>query len=253
MLKIVLTIAIAAGLAGLYGTVNVSKKIEDLNNSNKELTAQKEEAVKAKATADSNAKKAKEATDKATKELTSVTQARDEKAREADLQTKRATGLNEQLNKANDERNKAQQALAAWNALGVTPDQVKVLKDDLRKSIETVQADAEERKVLNRNLKLVKDELEKYTGKEEKVLLPEGIRGKVVSVDSNYGFVVVDIGEEQGAKVRGEMIVSRGGQLVGKLRFTTVQAKQSIANILPDFSQAGSEVKEGDIVIRSSL
>ena len=90
-------------------------------------------------------------------------------------------------------------------------------------------------------------ELARYTGTSVKVALPRTLHGKVTAVDAQFDFVVLDIGENQGAREHGELLVSRGEKLIGKLRILDVKKDHSIANILPDWKQ--EEIQTGDLVI----
>ena len=90
-------------------------------------------------------------------------------------------------------------------------------------------------------------ELARYTGASVKVALPRTLQGKVTAVDAQFDFVVLDIGESQGAREHGELLVSRDEKLIGKLRILDVKKDHSIANILPDWKQG--EIQTGDLVI----
>ena len=90
-------------------------------------------------------------------------------------------------------------------------------------------------------------ELARYTGASVKVALPRTLQGKVTAVDAQFDFVVLNIGESQGAREHGELLVSRGEKLIGKLRILDVKKDHSIANILPDWKQ--EEIQTGDLVI----
>ena len=90
-------------------------------------------------------------------------------------------------------------------------------------------------------------ELARYTGASVKVALPRTLQGKVTAVDAQFDFVVLNIGESQGAREHGELLVSRGEKLIGKLRILDVKKDHSIANILPDWKQG--EIHTGDRVI----
>jgi hypothetical protein len=90
-------------------------------------------------------------------------------------------------------------------------------------------------------------ELARYTGAPVKVALPRTLQGKVTAVDAQFDFVVLDIGESQGAREHGELLVSRGEKLIGKLRILDVKKDHSIANILPGWKQ--EEIQTGDLVI----
>jgi archaellum component FlaG (FlaF/FlaG flagellin family) len=71
--------------------------------------------------------------------------------------------------------------------------------------------------------------------------------GKVLVTDPKWDFVVLNVGEDQGVLDNGELLVSRDGKLVAKVKITSVQKDRSIANIEPG-SKLG-EVLEGDKVI----
>ena len=90
-------------------------------------------------------------------------------------------------------------------------------------------------------------ELARYTGAPMKVSLPRTLQGKVTAVDAQFDFVVLDVGESQGAREHGELLVSRGEKLIGKLRILDVKQDHSIANILPNWKQG--EIQTGDLVI----
>ena len=79
------------------------------------------------------------------------------------------------------------------------------------------------------------------------VELPATLVGKVLVTDPKWDFVVLNVGEDQGALSNGELLVSRDGKLVAKVKITSVQKDRSIANIVPG-SKLG-EVLEGDKVI----
>ena len=74
-----------------------------------------------------------------------------------------------------------------------------------------------------------------------------GLRGKIVAVDPKFNFVVINIGENQGAKQRGVMMVDKDGKLLGKVRITSVTKDECVANILPDWTRG--EIMEGDEVL----
>ena len=101
--------------------------------------------------------------------------------------------------------------------------------------------------VLNRTLLATKARLARYEDlTEHYVKLRADLKGKVVVVDPKWDFVVLDIGDEQGAIEDGEMLVSREGKLVAKVVIRTVQKGRSIANIVPGWKLG--ELIEGDDV-----
>ncbi len=80
-------------------------------------------------------------------------------------------------------------------------------------------------------------------------IMQKGIRGRVMAVNSGWGFAVLSVGDRQGAAANKVMIVARGGQGIGKVRITNVEATQSVADILPGTFVRGMYVQPGDDVI----
>lgn len=163
---------------------------------------------------------------------------------EADTLAKSLAG---QLEKAKGERDGAQQELSRWTLLGVTIEQVKQLQVDVRKYAEQRDVYLAETKILQKNNTKLQDELDKFFGKDRKVVMT-GVKGKIVAVDPKFDFVVLDIGVDQGAKERGEMLINRNGELIGKIRITAVEPNRSIANILPGWKSSDKDIMEGDQV-----
>jgi hypothetical protein len=79
------------------------------------------------------------------------------------------------------------------------------------------------------------------------IALPSNLVGKVLQIDPKWQFLVLDVGADQGALNRGQMLVHRGGRLVAKVKITHVEKHQCIADILPGWKL--TEVHEGDQVI----
>ena len=73
------------------------------------------------------------------------------------------------------------------------------------------------------------------------------MKGQIIVSDPKWNFVVLDVGEDQGVLQDGELLVNRNGQLVAKVKVTSVQKDRCIANVLPGWKI--SEVLEGDQVI----
>jgi hypothetical protein len=251
LLRISLIIAILAGLATLYfGHFRVAEKITG-------LTSERDQALTAQSNAEANerkaraeARKAREEEDLAKRELADTKGVLETTGARLAEQERRANQLDEALTKTMEDRNLAQQALAQWNALGVTMDQVRTLRDQLYASNQEREALADEAKILLRDNNRLRTQLARLIGDDEpEVELPRGLIGRVVAVDPKYNFVVLNIGEKQGVVEDGRLLVSRNGKFVGKVRVTRVTPDQSIANIMSDWQQPEAEVMEGDQVI----
>ena len=158
-----------------------------------------------------------------------------------------AQSLAGQLEKAKGERDGAQQELSRWTLLGVSIEQVKQLQVDVRKLAEQRDAFVAENKILQKDRNKLRDELDHFLGKNREVVMT-GLKGKIVAVDPKFDFVVLDVGVEQGAKERGEMLINRNGEFIGKIRITAVEPNRSIANILSGWKRSDKEIMEGDQV-----
>ena len=163
---------------------------------------------------------------------------------------KRATTLAANLDKESGERKAAQQRLTQWELTGLNPEQIKGLQTNIKKRTEERDAVLAENKVLSRKASQLQGKLDEYLGVDRPVVLPPGLKGKVIAVDPKYDFVVIDVGGNQGVLERGEMLVNRKGFLIGKIRITAVEPNRSVANVLPDWKgEAPVELQEGDQVL----
>jgi myosin heavy subunit len=168
---------------------------------------------------------------------------------EADVkvQTTRANELSDKLAKTAQERDDAQNQLAAYKATGFSADQVGGLSKALKSTEAELAAVQEENGVLQRTVDRLTVKLNELIGTTNYVVaLRANLRGKVVAVDPKWEFVVLNIGGEQGVKEDGELLVSRDGKLVAKVIVRSVQKDRSIANVVPGW-QLG-DIIEGDVV-----
>ena len=249
MLRIFLIIAVLAGLAGLFGVYQTSEKLKTITSEKEQANKEKETASAAAAKATKESKEAKAAADKAKTELTSTQDTLKTTSARASEQEKRANDLDGKLAKSEQDKTRAQQDLAAWIAVGIPVEQVKATKELLKKTIDERDGMVEEKKVLVRNLATVQGELDKFKGPDKEVKLPVDFKGKIVAVDNQYDFVVINKGKNDDLQERGKLTVTRDGKLVAKLKVQRVDASQSIANVISGTKQL--EVKEGDTVYSS--
>jgi Na+/H+ antiporter NhaB len=160
---------------------------------------------------------------------------------------KAKTDLTAKLETRTNERDDAQQKLEAWRILGLQPDEIKAIVADLAKTRQAKEALIGENKLLVAKVNEWEKRWNDFFLNDAPVLLPAGLRGKILAVDPKYDFVVLNIGEDQGAKERGVMMVDRGDKLLGKIRIKTVFKDRCVANILPDWKRG--EIEEGDEVL----
>ena len=91
--------------------------------------------------------------------------------------------------------------------------------------------------------------LKQKAEQHDRQVMAKGLEGQVLAVNAAWNFVVVSIGDRQGAVPNAEMIVMRGGQQVGKVKITSVEPSTSIADVVPGSTSRGSSVRPGDRVI----
>jgi hypothetical protein len=76
-----------------------------------------------------------------------------------------------------------------------------------------------------------------------------GVRGTVLAVNQAYNFVVLNLGGRQGIETNSEMLVLRGGSVIGKIRVSSVEPATAIGDIITSSLPRGVQVQPGDIVI----
>jgi cell shape-determining protein MreC len=76
-----------------------------------------------------------------------------------------------------------------------------------------------------------------------------GLTGRILAYNPGWNFVVLNIGDKAGLKPGVQMVVTRGGAMIGKLRVTTVEPSTAIADVLPGTIARGEDVQPGDSVV----
>jgi hypothetical protein len=77
----------------------------------------------------------------------------------------------------------------------------------------------------------------------------QGLSGRILAVNQGWNFVVLDVGDRQGAAVNAPLLVLRGGQPIGRVRITSVEPSTSIADVVPGSIARGTTVQPGDRVV----
>jgi hypothetical protein len=247
LLRISLIVAILAGLAaGGLGYYEVTTQIPSLTKQRDDENTAKKQALTELATTKSTLKKTQSDLAQTQQDLADTKADRDKANARAEAQSKRADDLSDKLAKATEERDDAQNQLAAYKASDLTPDQVIKLHNNLKDAQAQIDAINLEKGVLQRALVATKARLSRYEGEDHFVKLKADLKGKVVDVDPKWDFVVVNIGDDQGAIQDGELLVSRDGKLVAKVIISRVEKDYCIANIVSGWKLG--EMIEGDDV-----
>jgi len=250
MLRLALILAVLVALGGLaVGHFVAKPKVDELKGNLDTTTQTLQQTTAERDTAQTEAKNQKALAETVSRQLTDTKTLLEAAATDAQQQRGRADRLQTDLTKVTKERNEAQQGIAAWNVLGLQPGQVAQLQADLKQTTEERDNYASQEKIFVRNIDQLKTRLARYEGDREKPVEMPGLKGKIVAVDPQWDFVVLDVGETQGAKERGVVMVRRGDKLIGKARIMTVEPSRSIANLLPGWKQGDVAVEVGDVVL----
>ncbi len=247
LIRISLIVAIVAGLlAGALNVVKVRDKITTLITQRDDFHTQRDQVQAQLDTTRKDLAKTKDDLTQTQQQLADTTKQRDTAVADAKTQTKRADDLADKLTKTTQDRDDAQAKLAAYQATGLTADQVGGLNKALKSSQNELEAVKEENGVLQRTVSRLTAQINELIGSNSTVYLRADLKGKIVAVDPKWDFVVLNIGGDQGVLPDGELLVSRNGKLVAKVIARSVQKDRSIANVVPGW-QLG-DVIEGDEV-----
>lgn len=248
LMRISLIVAIIAGLAiGALNFTQVKQKIETIQKQREDERSAKEIAQNDLRKTRADLKKTSDTLKQTQTELASTTEERDNLRKDLDTSKKLSAKLKDDLEKKTKQYEDAQAELAAYSGTGLKPEDIV----RMRNSFKGLQDQLAEDKVVVKGLQRKVDKLETrlavFENPDKPVLLPGDLRGKVLVMDPKWNFVVLSVGEDQGVKEQGELLVNRNGRLVAKVKVRSVQKDRCIANIVPGW-QLG-DVMEGDQVI----
>lgn len=246
--RIFLLIAIVAGLtAGVLNFVKVKENITvlrtDLKTTQDTLASTKTDLNNTKSTL------AKTESDlKRTAQQLAVAVAERDKAVKAEaLAQQRAQKLTDEMTDVRKKLDDAQAELAAYKVAGMTPLEVANANKQIKELQNTLNALRAENKILLTTIRNLKSELAIYRDPDSRPPLPATLHGKVVVYDPKWEFVLLNVGEDQGVVVNGELLVNRDGKLIAKVIVRSIQKDRCIANIVSGWKYG--ELIEGDSVI----
>ncbi len=250
MVRILLFITLlAVGASGYFAYNDVNGKIDN-------LTSERDSAQQASDDFESKMKDAVAAQNKAESEAeTAVAELEQAKVtnlklgQQLTVKRNRAETATANFNQATAELVESRQTSERWRQFEMEYGTRDSIKERLA-TITSVKSERDnfitENSILLSRIEQLSVELSRYTGTSVKVSLPPDLAGKVTAVDSQYDFVVLNVGEDQGVREHGELLVGRSDKLIGRLRVLSVEKNRSIANIMPDYQQ--SEIQTGDSV-----
>ncbi|MCE9610792.1 MAG: hypothetical protein K8R23_11415 [Chthoniobacter sp.] len=91
--------------------------------------------------------------------------------------------------------------------------------------------------------------LKNYKKRVENSIAIKTLSGRILAVNTGWNFVVISIGDKQGAVMNATFLVVRDGTPIGKVRITSVEPSSSIADIIPGSTTKGMTIQPGDSVI----
>lgn len=249
LLKICLIIALITGLAAIgIGFLKVEPRIKtaesDLETTKQSLAAETsaKQQLQTKLTAtEGKLTSTKAELDQTKGDLAAKSTALDQANQSIAEKDKTITAKDAEIAKAKSENEK-------FFALGKSVDEITKAFADLKRTTEERDVYASEKKILSLEINRLKNTIIALKGNMAPIPeLPHGLSGKIVAVDPKYEFVILNIGGREGVLQRGEMLVNRDGQLIGKVQITSVEPTYSVANFLKEGRKG--EVIEGDGVI----
>jgi len=251
LIRICLILAIVAGLALL--ALNLAPKI-GLREKITLLANDRDNEKKMKEDAQTDARTTHAALDKTTAqlkqtqtELTATKEQRDSALADVAAKTKLLDKTTGERDSARKDRDEAQQELSAYKATDLKPEEIVAIRKQFKALNDTIEVAQIENKTLNRKIKQLQTELDRYVDPNKPVYLPASLLGKVLVTDPKWNFVVLNVGVDQGAKEYGQLLVNRNGKLVAKVIIRSVQKDQCIANVMPGWELG--PIIEGDQAI----
>ena len=248
LIRISLIVAILAALAaGVVNFTVVKGKIDSLTTDRNGQRSAKEQAQHELASTKKTLKETVATLKQTQSDLADAITAKQKAVDNLTAANTKVSDLTDRLAKTSQQRDDAQNQLAAYKATGLTPPQVDDLNKDLKQTQMALEVAGEEKLVLTHTVARLQNQINELVGTNYVVTLPPGLKGTVMAVDPKWDFVVLNVGMDQGLLQNGELLVSRDGKLVAKIIVRSVQKDRSIANLVPGW-QLG-EIIEGDEVI----
>jgi len=173
----------------------------------------------------------------------------DNEAKQVEDELKEKNGkmadLKEQLNKLPE----------GFNPQTIAEDLNKIKADiaELQNQADTKKKEVADAEKKNADAEKVLEDISVKIETRKKSFERNAMSFKVVAVNSDWGFVVIDGGEKEGITPDTKLLVIRGTRTVGKLSILAVQGAKTIANVLTDSLAPGMSPAPGDRVILENL
>lgn len=171
-------------------------------------------------------------------------------------ETKRADDeLKVKTARMNELTEKLSKLPAGFNPQTITEDLNKI-KQEIAEAQTQAEAKKQEVTVQEKKIgdsKKILDDIVQKIEARKKSFERNSMRARIVAVNNDWGFVVIDVGEKEGITPDTKLLVTRGTQTVGKINTLSVQGNRTVANVLTDTLGVGMQPAPGDTVILENL
>ena len=183
----------------------------------------------------------------------SVTQQRDEQlSKETELKEEEVQ-LNADLSKINKQMDELKAKLNDFGVSSVQEIQAKM--ESMEASNKKLQEDIDQIKSATEvAAKKRAEQATELAGRQKEqaeyraALAKNGDEYPVLSVDPQWGFVVIGAGQGSNIDPNTVLLVTRDGRSIGKLKVTSLEKNQTVADIVKDSVPAGMSIQPGDMV-----
>ncbi len=253
-LLVILGMLAAIGSAALAVMVRTSLKDlrlekDDLNRStlaaHKELTVQAESIRAVDATYSETQKSAKNE-DISTKSLQS-----DIKGKEEEL-----SATKKEIEELGGKKQAMQEEITRILGSTGTPEEILAKNEALKKDndakvqeLEQIGKEAEVAKKAAAESETLISRLKQQQATRAKAIALVSRTGTISAVNPDFGFAVVNLGQNQGVSSESRLLVKRGNQLIGKLKIVQIYGSTTVADIDTKSITPGYDVQPGDGVI----
>jgi archaellum component FlaG (FlaF/FlaG flagellin family) len=245
-----IAIMLAAAVLGFMAKGNIDQ-LQGVYRDSKDALARTQTNLKR---AEGEMKKAQEESTAATAKLEAQTSDLNNLKKDKDDLSTRLAAVTTELDKM-----KADLAVTPTGTSGapvVNVSELTAQMEQLRGDLTKAQAESAEKTAMVESLNQAKQraeeqlantsrEVKRYQDQVSKV----GLSGRIVDVRPEWNFVVLNIGDRQGAMAGSSLIVTRGGDQIARARITSVEPATSIADIIPGSVRRGVTVQPGDRVV----
>lgn len=157
-----------------------------------------------------------------------------------------------QLNKALDEVNKILEALGGGVTLETLPEKIQQIEDDKKaKQVKLEELDTlvggSEKTLATARAEM--DRLSKRTIERSSRIGSNSMEAVVTAVNQEWGFLVIGAGSNSGFTPQTTLLVERDGRKIGRVRPSSIEPTQTIADIDLESLAPGVRIQPGDRVI----